>query len=148
MLPLRTRVDLGAMAMSLTIRLFNFISRKLDGGVLPHCRDAVGVFYSPSKLGHQTNEPKNKALHLINNIDRFFVSRREGTRGLTSIEDCIAATIQELEKYTKDRKERLITVVNNCNVNISWLVGWLFCFTVYQPFLSHLTPNKISNNSV
>ena len=33
------------------------------------------------------------------------------------------------------------------------MVGWLFCFTVYQPFASHLTPNlviliKVSNNSV
>ena len=36
---------------SLAIRWFNFISRALVGGVLPLCRDAVGVFYSPSWLG-------------------------------------------------------------------------------------------------
>ena len=30
---------------SLTIGLFNVISRKLFGGFLPHCRDAVGIFY-------------------------------------------------------------------------------------------------------
>ena len=64
MLPLRDRVDLGAMAMkgtlhspklqhywNLTIRLFSFIFRThVGGGVLPHCRGAVGVFYSPSRL--------------------------------------------------------------------------------------------------
>ena len=60
-LPLRARVDLGAMAMkgystfpklqhswNLTIRLFSVISRTLVRGVLPLCRGAVSVFYSPS----------------------------------------------------------------------------------------------------
>ena len=36
---------------NLTIRLFSVISRTLVGWVLPLCRDAVGVFYSPSRLG-------------------------------------------------------------------------------------------------
>ena len=36
----------------LTIRLFSVISRTLvvGEGVLPRCREAVGVFYSPSRL--------------------------------------------------------------------------------------------------
>ena len=34
--------------LSLTIRLFRVMSRTLIGGVLPHCRDAVGVYYSSS----------------------------------------------------------------------------------------------------
>ena len=25
--------------------------------------------------------------------------------------------------------------------SVDWLVGWLFCFTAYQPFSGHLTPN-------
>ena len=28
------------------------------------------------------------------------------------------------------------------------LVGWLFCFTAYQPFLGHLMPNQVLDNSV
>ena len=36
---------------SLTIRLFSVISWTLVGVVLLLCRDAVGVFYSPSRLG-------------------------------------------------------------------------------------------------
>ena len=64
MLPLRARGDLGAMAMKgtphspklqrhwdLTIRLFSVISWTLVDGVLPLCRGAVSVFYSPSRLG-------------------------------------------------------------------------------------------------
>ena len=38
--------------MSHTIRLFNVISRTLVGGVLHLFRNAVGVFYSPYKVGH------------------------------------------------------------------------------------------------
>ena len=69
-LPFRARVDLGAMAMkgvlhspklqdysNLTIRLFSVISRILIGGVvvLPLCREAVGVFYSPSQIYDQSS---------------------------------------------------------------------------------------------
>ena len=35
---------------NLTIRLFSVISGTLFGGVLPLCRDAVNIFYSPSRL--------------------------------------------------------------------------------------------------
>ena len=65
-LPFRARVNLGAMAMkgcsafpkaaaSLEPHhqiVWNHIQDTLwDGGVLPLCRTAVGVFYSPSRLG-------------------------------------------------------------------------------------------------
>ena len=54
MLPLRARVDLGAMAVKgcsvfLEVPPFSIISRTLVGaGVLPLGGDAVGVFYGPS----------------------------------------------------------------------------------------------------
>ena len=61
MLPLRDKVDLGAMAIkrhlnspklqyhwNLIIRFFSVVSRTLVGEVLSLCRVAVGVFYSPS----------------------------------------------------------------------------------------------------
>ena len=41
--------------------------------------------------------------------DRFYMSRKEGGRGLISIEDCVDATIQEIEEYTKKSKARLNT---------------------------------------
>ena len=36
---------------SLLIRLFSVISKRVVEGVLPLCRDAVGVFYCPSQIG-------------------------------------------------------------------------------------------------
>ena len=41
---------------NITIRLFSVISRTLVGGVLPLCRCAVDVFYSPSRLGKEKLE--------------------------------------------------------------------------------------------
>ena len=43
-----------------------------------------------------------KILHLRD--DRFYVSRKEGGRRLTSTEDCLDATIHELKEYF--RKEQ------------------------------------------
>ena len=43
-----------------------------------------------------------------------YISRKEGGRGLTSIEDSIAASIQRLE----DNKERMITVTRNNTDNL------------------------------
>ena len=61
-LPLGARVDLGAMAMNGYSALPKAPAlqepqqiqdtRWFWGGVLPLCRDAVGVFCSPSQLGH------------------------------------------------------------------------------------------------
>ena len=48
---------------NITIRLFCLISKTLIGGVLPLCRDAVGVFCSFSWLGHIVQE----CLKLCNN---------------------------------------------------------------------------------
>ena len=39
----------------------------------------------------------HKALHPRDDVDRVYVSRKEGGRGLTSIEDSVNASIQGLE---------------------------------------------------
>ena len=65
MLPFRARVDLGAVPMKrysafpkapALLEPYHQIVlchiRTLVGGVLPLCRDAVGVFCNPSRLGH------------------------------------------------------------------------------------------------
>ena len=39
----------------------------------------------------------HKALHSIDDIDRIYMSRRVGGRGLTSIEDSVDTSIQRLE---------------------------------------------------
>ena len=42
-----------------TIRLFSVAPRKLAGWVLPLCRDAVGVFYRPSRLSYYLKRYSN-----------------------------------------------------------------------------------------
>ena len=44
----------SSITWNLTIRLFSVIPRTLvgEGGFLPLCRGAIGVFYSPSRLGN------------------------------------------------------------------------------------------------
>ena len=64
-LPLRARVDLAAKGTphppsssiagtSPSDCLVSYPGHSLRGGVLPLCREAVGVFYSPSRLGKKT----------------------------------------------------------------------------------------------
>ena len=65
----------------------------------------------------QNNNNKN-ALHPRDDIDRLYVSRKEGEREFTNIEDCIDASIQRLKKNTKMNKEILITAANNSNGNV------------------------------
>ena len=47
----------------------------------------------------------HKALHSRDDVDRLYVSRKEGGRGLASIEDSVDASIQRLEDYIQNTKE-------------------------------------------
>ena len=60
----------------------------------------------------------NKTLQRRDDIYRLYVSRKEGRKGLASIEDCIDAAIQRLKDNIKKCKERLITAANNSIGNI------------------------------
>ena len=54
MLPLQIRVDQGALAMngySVVPKAPALVESHYHIGFLPHCRDAVGVFYGLSRLG-------------------------------------------------------------------------------------------------
>ena len=59
----------------------------------------------------------HKILHLRNDIERLYVSRKEGGRGLVIIEDCVNASIQRLEDYIKKSQERLSTAASNSTDN-------------------------------
>ena len=60
----------------------------------------------------------HKALHPRDDVDRLYVSRKEGGRGLTSIEDSVNASIQRLEDYTEKHKRELITPIRNDTDNM------------------------------
>ena len=53
-----------------------------------------------------------KSLHPRDDVNRLYVSRIEGGRGLTSIENSIESSIQRLE-YIEKRGRRLITATRN-----------------------------------
>ena len=51
----------------------------------------------------------HKALHPRDDVDRLYVSRKEGRRGLASIEDSVDVSIQRLEDYVQKHERGLIT---------------------------------------
>ena len=59
----------------------------------------------------------HKALHARDDVDRLYVSRKEGGRGLASIEDSVDASIQRLEDYIEKYERGLITAIRNVTDN-------------------------------
>ena len=54
-----------------------------------------------------------KALHPRDDVDRLYVSRKEGGSGRASIEDSVDASIQRLEDYIQKHDGGLITAIRN-----------------------------------
>ena len=59
----------------------------------------------------------NKALHLRDDADRLYGSRKEGGRGLASIEDTVDASIQRLEDYIEKHEGGQFTAIRNDNTD-------------------------------
>ena len=55
----------------------------------------------------------HKALHPRDDVDRQYVSRKEGGRGLTSIEDSVDTSIHRLEIYIKKHEGGHITATRH-----------------------------------
>ncbi len=73
----------------------------------------------------------HKALHPRGDVDRLYVSRKEGGRGLASIEDSVDASIQLLEDYREKHERRLITTIRvdtdntiNERMKTTWKQKW------------------------
>ena len=47
-------------------------------------------------------------MHPKSDVDRLYIPRKEGGRGLISIEDCVELAIRGLEVYVHGSEERLI----------------------------------------
>ena len=72
---------------------FSVISRTHVGEVLPLCRDAVGVFYSPSRLGHSLGEAYPSAeTQSVNSKAQAYWTTRWGS--LTSPQRCSRCILQ------------------------------------------------------
>ena len=55
----------------------------------------------------------HKALHPRDDVNRLYVSRKEGGRGFVSIENSVDASIQQLEDYIEKHEQGLITAIRN-----------------------------------
>ena len=55
----------------------------------------------------------HEALHPRDDVDRLYVSRKEGGRGLASIEDSVDASLQRLEDNIGKYERRLIKAIRN-----------------------------------
>ena len=55
----------------------------------------------------------HKALHPRDDVDRLYVSIKEGGKGLVCIEDSVDASIQQLKGYIETHEGRLITAIKN-----------------------------------
>ena len=55
----------------------------------------------------------HKALHPREDVERLYVSRKEGGRRLGSIEDSVDASIQRLKDYIEKHERGLITAIRN-----------------------------------
>ena len=55
----------------------------------------------------------HKALHHRDDVDRLYVPRKEGGRGLASIEDSVDTSIQRLEDYIEKHERGLIMATRN-----------------------------------
>ena len=55
----------------------------------------------------------HKALHPRDDVDRLYLSRKEGGIGLARIKDSMDASIQRLEEYIEKHERGLITIIRN-----------------------------------
>ena len=55
----------------------------------------------------------HQALHPRDDVDRLYVSRKEGGSGLASIDDSVDVSIQRLEDYIQKHEGGLITATRN-----------------------------------
>ena len=106
-------------------RLKKVLKSKLNGGSLV-CGIKTwavslirysGAFVSCRKNELQVIDRKTRrlftiygAFHPKSIVDRLYIPRKEGGRGLISIEDCVELTIRGLEVYVHGSEERLIQV--------------------------------------
>ena len=138
MLPLWAWVDLGSMAMKVYSAfpkapaftgtssldcLVSYLGQLLTRGVLPLRREAAPTDCTIKWTREgQKNGPKNKKVDdNAHDIDRFYVSRKEGGRRLARIERMVDISIRGLDEYIKKNKERFITAAISSNNNIDRL---------------------------
>ena len=57
-----------------------------------------------------------RSLHPQADVDRLYVKRSQGGRGLISVEDCVNIEVGSLYRYVEASKEKLLIAVKNENI--------------------------------
>ena len=57
----------------------------------------------------------HNGLHPRSNVDRMYIPRKDGGRGLIRVEDTVTLAKIGLERYVKESKERLIIAARGDN---------------------------------
>ena len=60
----------------------------------------------------------HNAIHPDSNVDRFYIPRKEGDRGLQCVEETVKLTELGLENYVKESRERLLTATRSVNIDL------------------------------
>ena len=77
----------------------------------------------PKQMDQRTRKPMtmHKALHTRDDVNRLYVSRNRGVRGIASIKDSVDTSIQLLEQYNEKHDGGLITAtwndIDNTKIN-------------------------------
>ena len=113
-------------------KLRNALKSKLNGGNLVRGVNTWAVsllrysaaFVSWRKSELQAIDRKTRklftmygALHPKSDVDRLYIPRKEGGRGLISTEDCVELAIRGLEVYVHGSEERLIQAASGDKIN-------------------------------
>ena len=56
---------------------------------------------------------EHSALHPKSNVIRLYMKRKNGGRGLTGIEECVASEVRNLDEYIANSKEEILSFVAN-----------------------------------
>ena len=82
------------------------------------------TFISWRKCGLQNIDRKTRklftiygGLHPESDVDRFYMPKKDGGRGLIAIEDCVELAVRCLEVYVHGSEERLIQTARGDSVD-------------------------------
>ena len=60
----------------------------------------------------------HNALRPKSNVDRLYIPRKEGGRGLQGVEEAVKLTNLGLENYVKESRERLFTAARSVDIDL------------------------------
>ena len=60
----------------------------------------------------------HNVIHPKSNVDRFYIPRKEGGRGLQCVEETVKLNKLGLENYEKESRERLLTAASSVDIDL------------------------------